>query len=141
MAQGNPNPSPETRFKEGHQTALKHGGAGAVKAITEGRAFQGLAAQAERDVIHDLQESGRQFLVEEIATRAHTALRLYWAAVQKAADAGDLEKLDNYCKRFGWLAGVASRAWREVREEEKVSGKAGALDYEELVKNLEQGND
>jgi hypothetical protein len=74
-------------------------------------------------------------MLREIAVRAHTAMRLYWSAVQSASDAGDLALLDRYCSRFGWLAGVAGRAWREVREEEKIAPDL-ALDYDELVKGL-----
>ena len=133
----NQNPSPETRFQEGNtvgrqfsegnRAAVKHGGESAILAIREGKPFKGLAAQAERDVQADLASSGRGGLVREIAVRAHTAMRLYWSAVQQAADDGDLAALDSYCARFGWLAGVASRAWREVREEEKQTGDPGGV--------------
>lgn len=109
-------------FAPGQSGNLRHGGESAVTAIREGKTFTGLAAQAEREVIADLESSGRAALVREAAVRLHTAMRLYWGAVMSAADAGDLEKLDSYCARFGWLASSALRAWREVRAEEPEAG-------------------
>ena len=127
------NKNPENQFTQGNQAGLVHGGEGALRAIREGRAFKGLAAQCEREVVADLEASGRGAMLREIAQRSHTAMRLYWGAVQSAVDAGDLDKLDTYIKKFGWLAGVAGRAWASVREEEKVSGVVGALDYEKVL--------
>ena len=117
----------------GNQSAVKHGGAGAVKRIQEGRPLIGLAAEVEREVMADLATAGREELVIEAATRLHACMRLYWGAVQTAADAGDLEGLDRYCKRFGWLATSALRAWREVRAEAEAAGTDKALDYEALL--------
>ena len=116
------NPNPENQFTEGNQAGLVHGGEGALRHIREGTAFKGLAAQCEREVQADLEASGRGEMLLEIAARSHTVLRLYWGAIQNAVDKGDLDKLDTYCKRFGWLAGVAGRAWAAVREEEKATG-------------------
>ena len=87
----------DTRFKAENQDAkVVHGGAGAVLRIQEGKAFVGLAAQEEQQVKADLEDAGRASLVRENAVRLQTACRLYWGAVQSAADAGDLEKLDSY---------------------------------------------
>ena len=121
------------QFKPGNQAALKHGGGGAVMRIREGKPFDGLAAEEERTVTADLETSGRGEMVKETAIRLHTAMRLYWGAVQSAADAGDLQALDRYCARFGWLASSALRAWREVREEAAAAGTDGALDYETIL--------
>jgi len=120
----------------GNQNGLKHGGEGAVKAIQHGKPFQGLAAQEEENVAADLEAQGRAAMVEEQATRLHTAARLYWAAVQKAADSGDLQKLDAYIARFGWLASASLRAWEQVRKEDAARPKA--LDYDQLVKELKR---
>jgi hypothetical protein len=114
-----------------------HGGSAAVRDITRGEPLTGLAAQEERQVKLDLAESGRLAMLREIAVRAHTALRLYWNAVQTASDAGDLEALDGYVRRFGWLAGVAGRAWREVRTEEQIAPDL-ALDYDAMVEELQK---
>ena len=111
---------------------IVHGGAGAVKRIQAGKPFVGLAAQEEANVKADLETLGRAELVRENAIRLHTACRLYWGAVQSAADAGDLEKLDSYVARFGWLAGSALRAWAQMRQERP--DERGVLDYEELLR-------
>jgi len=121
------------KINDSNQHAVKHGGAGAVKRIQEGKPLIGLAAEVEREVMADLATAGREELVIEAATRLHTCMRLYWGAVQTAADAGDLEGLDRYCKRFGWLATSALRAWREVREEARAAGTDKALDYEAIL--------
>ena len=59
------------------------------------------------------------------------------AQIEKAANDGDLEKLDSYCARFGWLAGASLRAWAEVRKESK---ERAPIDYGDLVREL-QGQD
>jgi len=115
------------KINAANQHAVKHGGAGAVKRVQEGRPLIGLAAETEAQVKEDLAMAGREELVIEAATRLHTCMRLYWDAVCAAADAGDLEGLDRYCKRFGWLATSALRAWREVREEAKAAGTGSTL--------------
>ena len=115
------------KINNANQNAVKHGGAGAVRRLQENRSFVGLAAQEEQAVKEELETGGRAELVIEAATRLHTCMRLYWNAVCTAADAGDLDKLDTYAKRFGWLATSALRAWREVREEAKAAGGDGSL--------------
>lgn len=104
-------------FAPGNQNQLVHGGESAVKSLQRGEPFKGLAAQEERQVTADLEAQGRAEMVREQAVRLHTASRLYWNAVQTAADAGDLDKLDGYVARFGWLAGASLRAWAQLREE------------------------
>ena len=128
-----------TKFTEGNQAAkIVHGGAGAVRRIQEGKPFVGLAAQEEANVTADLEAvGGRAALVKEAAVRLHTAMRLYWGAVQAAADAGDLEALDKFTKRFGWLANSALRGWERVRAED--ADHAGAIDYEQVLAQKEGG--
>ena len=126
---------------KGNTRGQVHGGAAAVQRIAQGESFDGLAALEERAVIEDLETAGRGELVKEAAVRLHTAMRLYWGAVQSAADAGDLAALDRYCARFGWLAASALRAWREVREEARAAGTDGALDYERILAQRGDGDD
>jgi hypothetical protein len=112
--------------------AVKHGGAGAVRAMREGRPFTGLAAQAEQEVVTDLETEGRGAMVKEMAVRIHTCARLYYGALQTAVDQGDLAKLDTYAKRFGWLAGAALRAWAQLKQE--TPDDTGVLDYEKIIR-------
>ena len=125
--------------QEGAERLEVHGGAGAVRAIQQGEPFRGLAAKEEHNVQADYAELGRAALVEENAVRLQTACRLYWSAVQKAADDGDLERLDGYIARFGWLAGASLRAWAEVRKEEKA--RPVALDYDKIIKEMTREGD
>jgi hypothetical protein len=65
------------RFKEGNQAALKHGGAGAVKALQLGLPFEGLAEQVEQVVYDELETQGRIAMVRKNAVRLQTASELY----------------------------------------------------------------
>lgn len=98
-----------------NQNALKHGGEGAIRRISEGKPFIGLAAEEEKAVAAEIEESGIDALVRADAIRLQTALNLYWGAVQKAAQAGDLDALDRYTARYGWLAGVTLRALAQLK--------------------------
>jgi len=113
--------------------ALRHGGAAAVKAIQDGEPLTGPARDAELQVYETLETSGRYSLVRRTAARLQAACDLYWGAVSKAAENGDLKKLDSYIARFGWLAGCSLRAWAQVKEEEKGAAGAMVADYEEII--------
>ena len=63
------------QFKEGNQAALKHGGAGAVKALQLGLPFKGLAEQVEQVVYDELETQGRMAMVRKNAVRLQTAGR------------------------------------------------------------------
>ena len=124
--------------------AQKHGGAGAVKALTYGEPFRGLAAVEEQQTWADLEEYGRAALVERQAVRLETAAGLYWsaclAAFRRAGDDGGLgelalTQLRQHLKTFGWLAAASLRAWKQVGEEERAAGPM--LNYDELVKELQ----
>jgi hypothetical protein len=108
--------------KAGNQSALKHGGEAASKALLSGKPFTGLAVETEKAVTADLDTQGRAALVERLAIRAQVCTELYWQAVTSAADRGDLAALDRYIARFGWLVGVAGRAWEAVKADRKHSG-------------------
>jgi len=103
----------------GIQNGLKHGGEGAVKAIQKGDPFHGLAAETEQAVSAELVNSGAYSMIEKNAVRLQTACELYWGAIMKAAETGDLQSLDHYVARYGWLASVSLRAWAQVRQEQR----------------------
>jgi len=102
------------------QAAVKHGGEAAVKAIQKGEPLRGLAIQAEQDVILELEDKGALALIQRNATRLQAAADLYWNAVMKAAQTGDLSSMDYYVGRYGWLASASLRAWAQVRQEERL---------------------
>jgi len=94
-----------------------HGGEATVKALKAGTPLTGLAAEAELAVYEELDTAGRYAIVVRNAARVQAAADLYWNAVAKAAQDQDLEALDRYIKRHGWLSGVALRAWAQVKAE------------------------
>ena len=101
---------------KGNQNRTTHGGDGAIQAISAGRPLTGLAHEAVMAVVDELQRSGIPPLIERNAVRLQAATDLFWNAVQKAADDGDLVALDRYATRFGWLATKALAAWRQVEQ-------------------------
>jgi len=113
--------------------ALRHGGAAAVKAIQQNEPLTGPARDAELQVYETLETAGRYSLVRRTAARLQAACDIYWGAVSKAAEDGDLVRLDSYIARFGWLAGASLRAWAQVKEEEKDASNAMLADYEEII--------
>ncbi len=100
-----------------NQNAVKHGGAGAIKRLTTGQPFIGMAHDAEVQEEYKTDGPGAPELRD--AQRLQAAAELYWNAVSKAAEAGDLQAIDKYIQRYGWLASLALRAWTEIRKREK----------------------
>jgi hypothetical protein len=105
----------------GNQRALKHGGEAAVKAISKNEPFTGLAAAEQERVESQLSLVGIQGVEKDLMTRLVTATNLYWDAIQKAAQEGDLIALDRYIQRFGWLATSSLRALKQISDHEKSS--------------------
>ena len=102
-----------------NKNAQKHGGEAAIKAIQMGDHLRGLAAKAENNVHSEFILDGHYSLVVRNATRLQAAADLFWDAILGAAEEGDLERLDRYVKRFGWLASSALRAWSQVKNESR----------------------
>lgn len=107
----------------GMQNALKYGGEGAIKRISTGKPLIGIAAEEEKAVTAELADKGVSELSKADAVKLQAAANLYWNAVCKAAQDGDIAALDRYVARFGWLMGVTLRAWAQVRNDEKDIAK------------------
>ncbi len=110
---------------KGNQHAIKHGGEGAIRRISEGKPFLGLAADEQKAIEAELQASGQAEIVKGDAIRLQTAANLYWNAVMKAAQDGDIAALDRYVARYGWLSGVTLRAWQQVAANDKAAAHNG----------------
>jgi hypothetical protein len=110
---------------EGNQYATKHGAAGALKRITSGAPFIGVALDQQHAVEARLEAEGLEAIVQENAIRLQTATDLYYQAVLKAAQDGNAAAFDSYIARFGWIAGVTLRAWAQVKQDRK--GKGGKI--------------
>ena len=113
----------ERELLQRKEAALIHGGEGAVRRVSEGRELVGIARQAELDVYDELVNEGRQAIVTRNAARLQACADLFWNAVQKAAQDGDLDRLDHFVSRFGWLSSASLRAWVQVKEEERNPGR------------------
>ena len=119
----------------GNGNAATHGGAGAVLRLQTGQELVGLAADAERAVYIEIETSGRWVIIMRNAARLQAATDLYWNAITKSAQEGDLDKLDHYVARFGWLAGASLRAWAQVKSESNSDEGATARDVLDALKN------
>jgi hypothetical protein len=109
----------------GNQHNLKHGGEGAIRRISQGQPFLGIALDQEQAVTKRLEAEGLEALVQENAIRLQTATDLYYQAVLKAAQDGDTAAFDRFIARYGWIASVTLRAWAQVKQDRK--GKGGHL--------------
>lgn len=125
--------------KKGNQTGVLHGGEGAIKRLHSGEPFIGIARDAELQVINDLEEKGRPALVVQNATRLQAACDLFWNAVSKAAQDGNIDAIDKYIARFGWLAGVSLRAWLQVAGDEKDTRRGASVI--DVLQSLKGGDD
>jgi len=127
--------------KKPRQNALKYGGEGAVRRISTGQPFIGLAAEEQKAVINDLEEKGVSSIVRADAIRLQTSLNLYWSAVKKAAADGDIQDFDRYIARYGWLAGVTLRAFAQVSQNEQKEARArtGIIDVLKAMEGGENG--
>lgn len=127
------------RLEKGNQLAVKHGGEAGIKALTTGEPFTGLAKQAEDNARERLETDGRVAVVRETAIRLQAVADLFYAAVQKAADDGNLALLDRYAARYGWLAASALRALAQLSTEEKDAAK-GESNVFEVLKAVREAN-
>jgi hypothetical protein len=109
-----------------NQNAAKHGGEGAIRRISKGQPFLGIAMDQQRAVETRLEAEGLEAIVQENAIRLQTATDLYYQAVLKAAQDGDTAAFDRFIARYGWIAGVTLRAWAQVKQDRK--GKGGRID-------------
>jgi hypothetical protein len=127
--------------QEGNQSNLKHGGAGAVKAIQRGEPFTGFIHQAEQGVRDDLDgTNGLQNIVENDAVRLETAARLYYSAFIKADCAGEADKAIQYVKMYAWLQSAALRAWAQVKDH-RSSGYNPKNVIDSMIREAGDGTD
>lgn len=112
-------------MNEKNQSATKHGGEGAIRRISKGEPFIGIALDAQHAVEARLEAQGLESIVRENAIRLQAATDLYFGAVMKAAEEGDKAAFDSYIARYGWICGVTLRAWAQVKQDRK--GKGGRL--------------
>jgi hypothetical protein len=124
---------------KGNKNRQVHGGEAAISAIQRGEPFTGLALEAQLRVEEELAANGRKGMVNKNAIRLQACTDLFWDAIQKAAQDGDLERLDRYISRFGWLSGCSLRAWEQVRKEDPGGKRTNVIDM--LKGGMNDGSD
>ena len=118
----------------------EHGGYGAALKLTKGEPLVGLAREAELAVYAEVETQGRRAVVVRNAARLQAACDLFWNAVSKSAQDGDLQALDRYIARFGWLASASLRAWAQVKTESQADdGPSAAQVLDSMRGGNEQG--
>lgn len=130
------------QFTEGNQAHLGDacGGEGALRRLADGAPFVGLAHDAELAVTAELETEGRAAIVRRAAVRLESVARLFYAAVEKASSEGDLEKLDRYAQRYGWLQASALRAWAQVKSEQHDGGRLDAAHVLNAIRSGDNGD-
>jgi hypothetical protein len=104
---------------KGNTNAEKHGGRAAITAVHDGTEFTGLAIAKESEVVIELDTLGVEPIEQRAAVRLQTISDLFYDAIQAAAQRGDMEKINEYTKRFGWIQSKALVAWAAVKANRK----------------------
>ena len=111
----------------GNQNAVKHGGAGALRRIAEGRELAGLAATAQGEVRARVAEHGVDGELRRNAERWQAATDLYYNALMAALQGGDVERATGLLAKWGWGTNSAIRAWTVVKQSEKTKDNTGKV--------------
>lgn len=98
---------------ENNQDAVKHGAAGAERRLTTGAEFIGVAHDTELAVANELHNDGLTSMYRKRATRLQSVADLYYQAILGAKD---IETLDKWVQRYGWLQASALRALVVLRD-------------------------
>lgn len=130
------NSENENEHLTNNQHALKHGAEGALRRKNEGKPFLGLAADTEKAVTNELDNAGIHALVRRDAIRMQTISDLYYSAVLKAAQDGDLNALDRYVARYGWIQSATLRALAQVAADEKDAAKGASVSTIDAIASL-----
>lgn len=98
----------------------KHGGEAGIQALTTGEEFTAPLAMAKQaEVETELANNGLESIVERAAVRLQTVSDLFYDAIQAASQQKDIEALDRWASRFGWLQSKALLAWAQVKADRK----------------------
>jgi hypothetical protein len=107
----------------GKQNAIKHGGDGAIKRLSDSQPFLGVAHETELTVTGELEREGLINVYKKRAIRLQTVADLFYQAILGATT---LEKLDSLVQRYGWLQNSALRALLVIQDLERHSKKFDA---------------
>jgi hypothetical protein len=105
-----------------------HGGAIAVKKLSTGQEFTGLARIAQDDVEARLSFDGIEGELERDATRLQAVSDIYYATFCKATENHDTESATSYLKVWGWIHNSAIRAWTAAAKYKKQTRQGDVVD-------------
>lgn len=120
---------------KGNQNRTIHGGEAGLSRLQDGGEFTGLARQEQEQVESDLDTIGTVGLVRQAAVRLQTVANLFWHAIEKAVNDGDIPALDRYAQRFGWLQNSATRTLLQLAEMERERGVITPSDVLDAIRN------
>lgn len=113
----------------------KHGGEGALSRLRSGQPFISLALEKYETILarwgytdKQLEKDGLAGDIIRETARQQTVTELLHAAALGAAELGDLEKWENYVKRWGWRSDKSLAAMRNLRELLVTEGDTLILD-------------
>ena len=113
--------------EDNNQHATKHGGAGALRRIAEGKELIGLAATAQAEVQARVAEHGVDGELRRNAERWQAATDLYYNALMAALQGGDVDRATGLLAKWGWGTNSAIRAWTVVKQSEKTKDNTGKV--------------
>ena len=103
---------------KGNQSAVINGAAGAERRLTTGAEFIGVADEIELEVANELHNDGLISVYRKRTTRLQSVADLYYQAILGSKD---IETLDKWVQRYGWLQASALRCMVVLRDLEKDS--------------------
>lgn len=118
---GNRNAAGAHRGAAGNQSALIHGGEGAIVRLRQGQEFLGVALEVQRQTVADSGVdldalSGIERMLTERGLRFEAVARLFDLAALSAAESGDLDRWEKYQQRAGWIGSKSFAALLEVKK-------------------------
>jgi predicted TIM-barrel fold metal-dependent hydrolase len=105
-------------------TGTVHGGRGALKRVQQGKEFVGLAKIAQDEVTDRLEAEGIEGELRRDAERLQVVSDLYYNALIKALQDGELDRATEYLSKWGWITNSAVRSW-QVAMKLQPKDKAG----------------
>jgi hypothetical protein len=136
---GNPNPSPETRFRPGEITNFKAGGvAQAIKDVVDGKPLRGnIAVIQGRFDEQFTTHTGRVDAQRWLAAAFFAVTQGLLAVIQAALDNDEQDKAVAYIRHLGTLG---SKAGTELSRLDELARAIDArtLDYDKLIEELQQ---
>jgi len=106
-------------YNIGNENALQHGGERAVKALSAGTSLVGMAHELQLAVHDEIETDGLLAVMRVEAERYLGVARLFFGLVMGA---DNIDDVDRFTKRYGWLSSKAWNMLDRLRELERANG-------------------